>query len=332
MSEKQNLEKQVKILVKQRKICFAMAGLLVLFLIVFLGWYFFIHSTTDKAIRTQSSKYSMLDWSVGQIERQNLITNIDPIRQYLEEMEEKNKKDYNISVYFEYLHTGANIVINKDMQIWPASLTKLPLAIVVMKKVQDGVWNLNDELVLLQEDLDYKSGDLYTSNSIGTRFTVEQLLQKLLIDSDNTAYKILYRNVTENDYRQLISETGLGQLFSSEGKISPKEYSRILRILFYSTFLDPQKSQEILELLSRSTFKEFLNLGLPEGVKFAHKYGENLDYGVFSDFGIVYVQNRPYIISVAVEAKDKDRKENIEEASKLMSEISKYVYDYIKNY
>jgi len=331
MTEKQNLEKRIKTLTKQRKICFFAAVLVFVFLLSAV-FYFFIYSQYDKNFENKVNKYSFLDWSVNYIGRSNLIANIDPVRKYFQELEEKNNKDFNISIYFEYLPTGANIVINKDMQIWPASLTKLPLAIVVAKKVEEGVWHWDDELVLLQEDWDYKSGDLYLQSSIGTRFTIQQLLEKLLVDSDNTAYRILYRNITENDYQELIRETGLDQLFTSEGKISPKEYSRIFRVLYFSTFLDPQYSQKVLELMSQATFKEYLSAGLPQGVHFAHKYGENLDYGVFSDFGIVFVHNRPYTISVAIEAKNKDRKENVEEVEKIMKDISQYSYEYIKNY
>jgi D-alanyl-D-alanine carboxypeptidase len=47
----------------------------------------------------------------------------------------------SISIYYEQLNSGANISVNKDLRLWPASLTKLPVALVVMKKIESGGWS-----------------------------------------------------------------------------------------------------------------------------------------------------------------------------------------------
>lgn len=327
MSEKQYLEKQNKYLNSRNKIWKAFSIFLIVVLVVIL----FVLLSGNKI--KQEKQYPFLDPLVGQVNRQDLISNIEPIRNYLINLEQQNKDKFKIAIYFENLNTGANVNINNDYKIWPASLTKLPLVMVVMKKVEEGVWNLNDELVLLQEDLDSKSGDMYSQNSVGTRFTVDQLIIKLLVDSGNTAYKILYRNLSETDYLKLINSIGLDQLFNKEGKISPKEYSRLLRSLYYSTFLSPKNSEKILQLLTSSSFKSFLSKGLPAGILFAHKYGENLDYNVFSDFGIVYVPGRPYLIAVSIEAIDpQNQDETVKKVEGIMQAASKFIFDYVQNY
>lgn len=328
MSEKQNLEKQVKVLYKQKKIWQYITVLLVLSVLILGTMHYRLahmpHFTNEHAL---------LDPAVEYIDQKDLITNVEPIKSFLDKTVAEHSQDFNISVYFESLNTGGNISVNKDMQIWPASLTKLPLAMVVMKKIENGEWRLNDQLVMLEDDIDSKSGDMYAASSIGSRFTVDQLLAKLLVDSDNTAYRILYRNISENDYKNLIAETGMEKLFSADGKITPKEYARLLRILYFSSFLKPENSEKILKLLSEATFKKFLSSGLPQsGVLFAHKYGENVEYGLFSDFGIVYVPNRPYLLAVAIEAKDPKKEGNIDSADEIMNKISSYIYGYVKNY
>lgn len=87
------------------------------------------------------------------MEEQNIITTLQPIREKFREIVEKNGSEH-ISLYFEYLNTGANISINPDLRILPASLIKVPLAMAVMKKVERGEWRLSNELVMMKDDRD----------------------------------------------------------------------------------------------------------------------------------------------------------------------------------
>lgn len=86
---------------------------------------------------------------------ENIITTLQPIRLKFNEIVQKNGPK-SISIYFEYLNTGANISINQDLRILPASLIKVPLAMAVMKKIERGEWLLSNELILMKEDRDTK--------------------------------------------------------------------------------------------------------------------------------------------------------------------------------
>jgi hypothetical protein len=81
-----------------------------------------------------------------------------------------------------------------------------------------------------------------------------------------------------------------------------------------------------------SEFKNFIKAGLPPEVPFSHKWGTNIGVQVYSDSGIVYVEDRPYMISIMIQAKGDDQKENESKANALMREIGQKTYDYIKNY
>lgn len=87
------------------------------------------------------------------MDEENIITTLQPIRLKFREIVEKNGPD-DISLYFEYFNTGANISINPDLRILPASLIKVPLAMAVMKKVERGEWLLTNELVMMKDDRD----------------------------------------------------------------------------------------------------------------------------------------------------------------------------------
>ncbi|MBX4189974.1 class A beta-lactamase-related serine hydrolase [Candidatus Parcubacteria bacterium] len=266
------------------------------------------------------NSYPLIDISRNFIEQKNFIINVDPLRDYFENIS-KALGSNKMSLYLEYLNTGANISINRDLKIFPASLAKLPLAFVIMKKVEDKKLKLNDQIVIRNDDLDPLSGTLYASWP-GTYFSVDKLLEALLVDSDNTAQRMLLRQVTVEDFQSLIDQTGLEELADPNGKISAKEYTRFFRALYTSSYLKREDSEKILELLSRSTFTEFLDRGLPKDVEFAHKYGEDVINKIYSDSGIVYLKGRPYMMTVMLQGLEQDK------AREIMDAVSKQTYEY----
>lgn len=273
------------------------------------------------------TKYPYIDISRHLIPSEHFIVNLQPLREKLFALTDPLPKN-SVTVYMEFLNTGANISINNDTKMWPASLAKLPLAMAVTRKVQDGTWQMSNELAMMPQDRDASWGTLY-KDPIGTTYTIEKLLTELLTKSDNTAFKILYRNMTSDELESIIEEVGLKELFNEEGKIGSKDYSRLLRALYNSSYLSRDNSQWILGLLNQSTYDEYLRQPLPKEVPFAHKIGENQDVQVVSDAGIVFIEHRPYLLTVMIDrqAANIDR----EFALDLMHQISKESYEYISN-
>lgn len=168
-------------------------------------------------------------------------------------------------------------------------------------------------------------GELYKT-VMKKPLTVEGLLEELIANSDNTAQNIFKRYLTFDDYVVFQQATGLEDLYNKEGFISAKEYTRILRVLYTSNYLKSKSSQKILEYMSKARFNDYLSQGIPEDIKFAHKYGENMDYYLFADSGIVYVPNKPYLLTVIIKGKDWSP-ETRTWAKDLMREISERAYN-----
>src|SRR5205085_2416366 len=97
---------------------------------------------------------------------------------------------------------------------------------------------------------------------------VEDLLMQMVTNSDNTAQDIFLREVEQKDLTSFQSEVGLEDLFDSQGFISAKDYSRILRVLYGSTNLERANSQKILELMAKENFHDYLSQGIPGDVTF----------------------------------------------------------------
>lgn len=267
-------------------------------------------------------KYPLLDPLRRFIPAENYLINIQDLRKYLANL--GNTYPENISIYYETINSGANISVNKDLHLFPASLSKLVQAILITYKVEQAELSWNQQIPVMTEDLSSGSGELYKKGA--GSYTVEYLLKELLVNSDNTAQNVFKKYLSIDDYIKFQDEIGLQDLYNDKGYISAKEYTRILRVLYTSNFLIPKNSQKILDYMADSTFKDFLSQGVPSHIKFAHKYGENKEEIIFADSGIVYIPGKPYMITVIIKGKDSSE-ETRTKVIALMKEISERAYN-----
>jgi beta-lactamase class A len=222
-------------------------------------------------------------------------------------------------VYFEDLTTGAWIGINERDKFMPLSLTKLPLLVAVMKKAERGELDLEQKVTIQKEFLDSQSGTLY-KNGVGSTFTVKELLTHMINESDNTAFYALLNVTSVEEFETARMAMGLPPL-NDPGLISPKEYSNMLRSLYFSTYLRRFFSEVALNLMMSTNFDSELPSGVPKNVQVAHKVGFSEKRGFYHDCGIIY-DDYPYILCVM------STNSTQEESNRVISSISKAVYEY----
>lgn len=291
--------------------------------IITFGWaYFLVQKLGVENFRAQ---YPFLDPMRFFAEPRDLLTTVQPVREDLRDLFEKEDLKFT-SLYFEYINTGANISLNSDIRILPASLIKVPLAMAVMKKIEKGEWKLYNELILTKEDRDNEWGDVY-KRPIGSPITIEKLIEEMLLNSDNTAYRILYRNLSMDEVRDVFTALGLDDFFDQEGKITAKEYTRLLRSLFTANYLNPEHSQLLLDVLSHTSYDDYLGQWVPNDVVFSHKIGENNQKTVILDAGLVYIGDRVYLISMSMDYQQEWISR--EKALELFGQVSNTIYNYI---
>lgn len=171
-----------------------------------------------------------------------------------------------------------------------------------------------------------RKGETSYKKTAGTTFTLSELLDEMLINSDNTARNLIVNEMKLENLDDVLDHLGIEFDYKNDGQISAKKYSIFWRSLFNSSYLAPENSQKLIEIMSRSSAYEYLAGSIPEEVKFSHKIGVLYGEGIYADSGIVYISNRPYILTVMV------RGQSQSEAQKTMKEISEKVYRYVSEY
>lgn len=270
----------------------------------------------------ESDTYPYLSKRIFTEKQNDILINFLPLRTALREYVEKLPKSDRMGIYFEYLPSGNSIGVNEKDEFEIASLIKTPLVMEVYREMEEGRVEKGTLLTVKEENLDKRFGTLWQKGA-GSRLTVEEAVRLALVESDNTAANTLLAVIpgefTENVFESLdIPTTQDGELIL----ISPKNYSSVFRSLYLSSYLARRSSNEILRLLTETTWNKQLVAGVPPGIKVAHKFGVWQNDRVHTDCGIVYVPDRPYLLCMMVKS---DR----QQADEYMAHVSKMVYGYV---
>lgn len=264
----------------------------------------------------------------------HFIINFKPLKVELEKIQKSYpQKTY---IYFSYLNNGSWVGLNEREEFVAASTIKVPVAMGLMKAVEEGKLNLSDSYSLEELDLDQGFGDLYKVGA-DKEFAVEELLKIMLEKSDNTALNALvevFRRIGIDDpignvygflgWESTQAIPGLGEE-PNYSKITLKTLSNIFIALYDAKYISVENSNKILTYLANTPFNDRIAGGVPEDITVSHKIGTATLDETFSDCGIVYAPNRNYFLCLGSNGGDEKR------AAKFMAEISAAVYTYVIN-
>lgn len=280
------------------------------------------------------NEYEFLSSCSSHIDKKDLLVNFRPVEKKLSN-KYGGKEKVLVSLYFEYLPTGANFSINRDEKLWPASLIKIPFSMVIMKKIENGQLSMNQLLTMKDEFRDSDYGEMYRLPS-GSKVSVEELLRKTLIDSDNTAYLMLANQANEKEIGEAFSHMGMEEEFTqiletfqkngeSDLSITTKRYSVFFRSLYNATYLSPYYSNMFLSILSEADCVFLCQAVLPK-IKVVHKFGIHENKKIFADSGLFYIPDRPYLLTVIIK-NDGDLSNS--QIQGIFNDISKTIFDYV---
>lgn len=218
------------------------------------------------------------------------------------------------SVYFIDYGQGGRFVINENDLYSPASLMKVVVMIAYFKKAETDPDLLNSSMVYqanMQAALDDIQFSAPSTLVVGQSYTVSDLINQMIENSDNGAMTILISNIGYSYLANIYSALGFKGPTATDVnyKISASDYSLFFRVLYNATYLSDNYSEEALSILSKATFNQGITAPLPKGTVVAHKFGvrvyspsetsgsssEGLE---LHDCGIVYLPNNPYFLCV----------------------------------
>lgn len=293
---------------------------------VILGLY--VYRSLDEVHSVQSfseaeQKYPLLSKRILQEYPQDLLLNFLELRNSLRS--QLNPYGRSFGLYFEYLPTGTSISINSNEEFYAASLFKVPVVMAYYHALDRTNTKSDQTLTLRSSQLDKAFGDLWKKGE-GHQLKASEAIKLSLTESDNTAVKALIPTIESEDFDAVYEALDLELHADQKGaSVSARTYSSILKALYFSSVLEKDRSQEILDLLTKTKFSDKLAAGVPHDVLVAHKIGNFKDVDGkegFRDCGIVYVPKRPYIVCMFSVGDEQIARERMQQASRT-------IYDFV---
>ena len=260
----------------------------------------------------------------------------------VQSLQDNNSVDA-ISVYYRNLSTSEQLNVNADEKYFPASLSKVPLAMAYYK-LDDSQAGLLSTRGQLQFTNDYNFDQEIKpdiSPISGNEYSIQELIDMMIKYSDNAGFELLLaRPGTEKIMKEMFDDLQLFYPYNQKEVFevfTVSQYAQFFRLLYNSTYLSEQKSEALLGLLTQSTFKDGIVAGVANNVAVAHKYSlsthRDMENGgliqrQLHDCGIVYYPNKPYLLCIMTKSSAPELKV-VEQA---LQQISATVYDYIDSY
>jgi beta-lactamase class A len=218
----------------------------------------------------------------------------------------------HLSVYFRNLNNGGWFGVEGKEYFSPASLMKLPILISYVKKSESEPWLLDKQIVYKKDHNlpDYEQNIPPEHQLVeGKSYTLREVLQYLIIYSDNNASALLEANLPMADLQKTFTDIWLTfpviTSWSFDNNIRVIDYASFFRQLFNASYLNRVDSEKVLNLLTKVKFKDGLVGWIPSGITVAHKFWERgilwangREEKQLHDCGIVYYPSHPYIICV----------------------------------
>ncbi len=220
------------------------------------------------------------------------------------------------SIYFRDPYKGRWFGINEYANYAPASLLKVPLMMAYLKQAET-------DPSMLKKVFFYKKNLASASPLIetpllkdNTQYAALELIQAMIIDSDNNAKDLLKNTVNPDILSKTYTELGIESPYNESNRavpeyhISAKTYALFFRVLYNATFLSRDMSEKALDMLSDTKFAKGIRAGIPPSIHIAHKYGVHVSQEdgeqivELSDCGIVYNANRPYLLCLMTKGKN----------------------------
>lgn len=213
------------------------------------------------------------------------------------------------SFFFEDLKSGYVYGYNENVCMTAAGCMKLPIAVSLIKAVEDKKVDFMDRVKIQTSDKVYGTGIIHEFNE--REYTVFELMVIMLIQSDNTAANKIIDIVGMEQINEDIVAMGLRNtrlnrktndertaITDVENITTAYDLSKIWKHLSNGTFLSKDNGQMLIDILRRQQIKNKLALYIPDDLKIEISSKTGDKKGVENDTAYLELPKGKFVFTV----------------------------------
>lgn len=230
------------------------------------------------------------------------------------------------SVYYKELNSLHWTSAYGSELYYPGSMMKVPLLMTILKQAQR-------DKSLLEQKIQFQTTSkmkvfvpVQQPMEVGKFYSVQELLERMILFSDNDATSMLFSIYNKDLYDDLFLKLSIPVQDAEDlfYRISSADMSKFFRILYNASYLSSLYSEYALDLLTKSEFRQGIVQGIPSSTKVAHKFGERFttsELVQLHESAIVYRGSASYVITIMTEGK------NMDELKSALGALSKICFE-----
>jgi beta-lactamase class A len=256
------------------------------------------------------------------------------IERYLDDLKTSDPT-IHVSVYARDLFSGSWIGIDEDRPFQPASLMKVFVLFHSLARLDADPMLRGRSFVYAGPDAMPSPDNMYerpiSERMVpGTAYRFDELLERMMLYSDNHAKDLLMTDVNPADVEQFMQVVGVPKrVEDGRAAMDPQSYSLLFRILYNSSVFSRLSSEYALDLLSRATYEKGMRSSLPPGIPVASKFGLYFDPNdpesglQLHECGIVYAPYGSYVLCIMTQSLQRSPQQMAE----VLAEVSRLVFE-----
>jgi beta-lactamase class A len=233
------------------------------------------------------------------------------------------------------LETGWEFSHNKDKLFPSASLAKVPIMASCFLAAQQDRIRLDGKIALKSSEKLAGSGTLKNMPE-GTELSVEELIGRMIYDSDNTATNMLTSLLGMDHLQDMFGSLGLKNTNLSrriadykmrdkgvENYTTAEDMALLLDRIYRNDLGGRSVSKKCMSILKLTHLNDRIPRHLPKEITIAHKTG--LERGICHDAGIVFTPKGDFLIVVLT----KHPYSTSASSKEFIAKISLHAYEYL---
>lgn len=290
-------------------------------------------TTTSEPIRSTRFQFikPLLVLGSKEPENQQMIK----LQKELTQLLDQKKTAHDISeasICLLDLSSNEEIDLNDQLRFYPASLMKVNTLITLMIQADRNPAFLSQKIQIVGTRDQVRTQSFQDTFKIktGGSYSIKELIETMIIDSDNLATATLHRVVDVRIFKQILTdlEIPFTEVNDPNFGISASQYARLFRMIYNSAMISSEHAELAMSMLAKSKFEKGFKQGIPSNVVMVDKFGEHgtspekdpEGYRQLHECAIFYVDNKPYLVCVMTKGN------SLEKLSQTLGDISRIIY------